>query len=386
MWQLWLSCVIGNARYSKERGRDKLLVNQVLQKMITDMNRIIKEDCSVWSVEGKCLATTTQEVDGVAEDVNSLLQVSEDTSVQVTDQTACFVIRYEGEPMYIFAIHSLIDNITIMGELCVNQFENVMHLYEKNVDSNRFFQQLILDNLLLVDVQRQAKKMKIDVNARRMVFVIEQKKKNDSLLLETMKGIYATGTKDVVTSVDEEHIILVKTLSKTDTYEDINKMAKTLVDTLSMEAMEKVRVAYGSITEELKEVSKCYKEASMALDVGRIFYAHKDVLAYNELGIGRLIHQLPYSLCEMFLQEVFRGNALEQFDKETLATVNAFFENDLNISETARKMYLHRNTLGYRLDKIQKTTGLDVKKFEDALTFKIALMVSDHMNFIKSQE
>ena len=163
-------------------------------------------------------------------------------------------------------------------------------------------------------------------------------------------------------------------------------VAKTLVDTLGMEAMVHVRVAYGTIINELKDVSKCYKEASMALDVGRIFYAHKDVLAYNELGIGRLIYQLPYSLCEMFLQEVFHGDALNQFDKETMATVNAFFENDLNISETARKMYLHRNTLGYRLDKIQKTTGLDVKKFDDALTFKIALMVSDHMKFIRSHE
>lgn len=363
-----------------------MLVSQVLQKMVTDINRIIKEDCSVWSVEGKCLATTSEEKSDVEGDVRTLLEEAEDRSVQVSDRAACFVVRYEGEAMYIFAIHNVIDNIAIMGKLCVNQFENMLHLYEKKVDRNRFFQQLILDNLLLVDVHSQAKKMNVEVNARRIVFVVEQKKKGDSLLFETMKGIYDTGTKDVVTSVDESHIILIKTLAKADTYEDVNKMAKTLVDTLSMEAMVQVRVAYGSIIDELKDVSKCYKEASMALDVGRIFYVHKDVLAYNELGIGRLIHQLPYSLCEMFLQEVFRGNAMDQFDKETLATVNAFFENDLNISETARKMYLHRNTLGYRLDKIQKTTGLDVKKFEDALTFKIALMVSDHMKFVQSQE
>ena len=363
-----------------------MLMGQVLQKTVTDIGRIIKEECSVWSMEGVCLATTTQDTDWVADDVNSLIQESEERRVQVTEKTACFVVRYEGEPIHIFAIHNVIDSITIMGELCVNQFENVMSLYEKRVDRNRFFQQLLLDNLLLVDVHSQAKKMNVDVNARRVVFVIEQKKKGDSLLLETMKGIYDVGTKDVVTSVDESHIILIKSLKKTETYDDVNNMAKTLVDTLGMEAMVQVRVAYGSIIDELKDVSQCYKEANMALDVGRIFYVHKEVLAYNELGIGRLIHQLPYSLCEMFLKEVFRGNALDQFDKETLATVNAFFENDLNISETARKMYLHRNTLGYRLDKIQKTTGLDVKKFEDALTFKIALMVSDHMRFVRSQE
>ena len=363
-----------------------MLVSQVLQKMVTDINQIIQEDCSVWSMEGDCLATSSHDIEGVETDVKNLLRECEDVSAQVTDKTACFVIQYEGEAIYIFAIHRVIDNIAIMGKLCVSQFENVMYLYERKVDRNRFFQQLILDNLLLVDVHSQAKKMSLDVNARRIVFVIEPKKKGDSLLLETLKGIYDTGKKDAVTSVDEAHVILIKTLSKTDTYDDVNKIAKTLVDTLSMEAMVQVRVAYGSIIEELKDVSKCYKEASVALDVGRIFYAHKEVLGYNELGIGRLIHQLPYSLCEMFLNEVFHGKGMEQFDKETLATVNAFFENDLNISETARKMYLHRNTLGYRLDKIQKTTGLDVKKFDDALTFKIALMVSDHMKFVQSQE
>ena len=363
-----------------------MLVSQVLQKMVTDMNGIINEDCSVWSTDVTCLATTSSDMPGVEEDVRSLLVESKDRSIQVTERTACFVIRYEGEAVYVFCIHKKIDNVTIMGKLCVNQFENMMYLYEKRVDHNRFFQQLLLDNLLLVDVNSQAKKMNVEVKAPRIVFVIEQKKKGDNLLLETLKGIYDNGTKDVVTSVDEVHIILVKTLDKTDTYEDVHNIAKTLVDTLSAEAMVHVRVAYGSIIEEIKDVSRCYKEASMALDVGRIFYAHKDVLAYNELGIGRLIHQLPFSLCEMFLQEVFKGNAIDMFDKETLATVNAFFENDLNISETARKMYLHRNTLGYRLDKIQKTTGLDVKKFEDALTFKLALMVSDHMKYVQSQQ
>ena len=228
--------------------------------------------------------------------------------------------------------------------------------------------------------------MKIDINAKRVVFVVESKRHDDGVLMEMMKGLYASGNKDVVTSVDESHIILVKTLDKSDSYKEVTNLAKSMVDTLSAEAMVQVRVAYGSVVNELKDVSKCYKEASMALDVGKIFYAHKDILAYNELGIGRLIHQLPYSLCEMFLKEVFRGNAIDFFDKETLSTVNAFFENDLNISETARKMYLHRNTLGYRLDKIQKNTGLDVRRFDDALTFKIALMVSDHMRFVQSQE
>lgn len=362
-----------------------MLANQILHNIVEEIKGIINEDCSVWNLQGKCLVTTLHEIANVEKDVKAFLS-DEDANMKITKTSACFAVRCDGELIYVFAIHNVREDIEILGKLCVSQFEHVNQLYEKRVDRNRFFQQLLLDNLLLVDIYNQAKKLNVDIEAKRVVFVVEPKKQGDSLVLETMKGLYATGTKDYVTSVDEGHIILIKKLEKNDGYKEVNKIAKTIVDTLGAEAMVDVRTAYGNIIEELKDVSKCYKEARMALDVGRIFYVEKNVLAYNELGIGRLIHQLPISLCEMFLDEVFHGNEIEQLDKETLLTVNAFFENNLNISETARQMYLHRNTLGYRLDKITRTTGLDVKKFDDALAFKIALMVSDHMRFLKNQE
>ena len=150
-----------------------------------------------------------------------------------------------------------------------------------------------------------------------------------------------------------------------------------------MEAMVSVRASYGTIVEELKDVSRSYKEADMALEVGRVFYTEKKILAYNELGIGRLIHQLPASLCGMFLNEVFEDGKADIFEEEELTTVYTFFDNNLNISETARRLYVHRNTLVYRLEKIQKKTGLDVRVFDDALTFKIAMMVADHMKYMK---
>ena len=184
--------------------------------------------------------------------------------------------------------------------------------------------------------------------------------------------------------MDEKHVILVRALEKTDDYQKLAQIARELVDTLNMEAMVSVRVSYGTIIEELKDVSKSYKEADMALEVGRVFYSDKNILAYNELGIGRLIHQLPSSLCEMFLEEVFQGNVADQFEEEELTTVYTFFDNNLNISETARQLYVHRNTLVYRLEKIQKKTGLDVRVFDDALTFNIAMMVADHMKYINN--
>lgn len=361
-----------------------MLANQILHKIIGDIERIVQTSCSVWSMQGKCLAATNEAPAEIEQQVSEFIQ--EEKEEWITAQNAYFLIRDAEEPVYVLAIHEALSHVEVVGRLCVSQFENLIPAYKKRVDRNQFFQNLLLDNLLIVDVYNQAKKLNVETEARRVVFVIEPKKEGDNLVLETMKGLYATGTKDYVTSVDEGHIILIKNLQTTEEYKEINHIAKTIAATLNMEAMVDVRVAYGTIVYELKDVSRSYKEASMALDVGRIFYAAKNVLAYNELGIGRLIHQLPYSLCEMFLDEVFHGKAIEQFDEEILSTVNVFFENSLNISETARKLYVHRNTLGYRLEKIMKITGLDVRKFDDALTFKIAMMVSSHMRFIQSED
>ncbi len=358
----------------------------MLYTIVDEMKHTIKEDCSIWNVHGRCLAATCPDVQHVQEDVEKLLLLASHEDMYVTERNACFTIYDEGELIFVFVIHKVVENIEIIGRLCANQIVALNHFHEKRIDRNRFVQQLLMDNLLLIDIYNQAKKLQLEVDEKRVVFVVEPKRQRDDLVYEILSGMYAEETKDFVTSVNENHIVLIKSIDEDEGYSQVQEIAYAIADVLMSEALVDARVSYGTIVTELKDVSKSYKEASIALDVGRIFYQDKNVLAYNDLGIGRLIHQLPISLCEMFLKEVFNGNALEQFDEETLATVNAFFENNLNISETARKMYLHRNTLGYRLDKIMKTTGLDVKKFDDALTFKIALMVSDHMNFIKSQE
>lgn len=360
-----------------------MLSNQVLNKIISDISKIIGVDCSVWSVRGICLVSSGGKSQRIGSLVQEFLKDTEGREACISSQEALFLIRDDLQIVYVLAVHEAVANVEILGKLCVSQFENMIHAYKEKVDRNRFFQNLLLDNMLLVDIFNQAKKLRIEVEKRRTVFLIEPKCEEDNIVLETMKGLYATGTQDFVTSVDENHIILVKTVEKEEGYQELNNIAKVIADTLNAEAMVNVRVAYGTIVQELKDVSQSYKEAAMALDVGRIFYAEKNILAYNELGIGRLIHQLPISLCEMFLKEVFGSKEVELSDEETLSTVNCFFENNLNISETARRLYIHRNTLVYRLEKIQKATGLDVRVFDDALTFKIALMVLKHMKFVQ---
>ena len=183
-----------------------------------------------------------------------------------------------------------------------------------------------------------------------------------------------------------ENIFEIKEKLDKDTYEDLEKTAQVIVDMLNTEAMARVRVAFGTIIKDIKEVSRSYKEAKMALDVGKIFYSDKKVMAYSNLGIGRLIYQLPLPLCKMFIKEIFDDNTPDNFDEETLTTINKFFENNLNVSETSRQLYIHRNTLVYRLDKLQKSTGLDLRVFEDAITFRIALMVVKYMNYLETIE
>ncbi|MCI9167843.1 MAG: PucR family transcriptional regulator [Dorea sp.] len=360
-----------------------MLSNQILHRTVQDIKKITGFECAVWDMRGICLVMTSEKMVGLDRRISVFTGTVEAEPARIGDGAGMFLVNDEDKPTYILALSGEGDNLAMAGELGVSQLSNLLFVYKEKMDKNRFIQNLILDNLLLVDIYNQAKKMKIPVELRRAVFLVEARNEGDNLILDTLKGLYATGTRDFVTAVDEKHVILVKAVENTEDYGDLAKTARTIADTLNMEAMVSVRVSYGTIIEELKDVSKSYKEAAMALEVGRVFYEEKAILAYNELGIGRLIHQLPESLCSMFLKEVFDGDVEGMFDDEELQTVFTFFDNNLNISETARQLYIHRNTLVYRLEKIQKRTGLDVRVFDDALTFKIAMMVADHMRSVR---
>ena len=186
--------------------------------------------------------------------------------------------------------------------------------------------------------------------------------------------------------MDEKSIIIVKELAENEGYAEMDRLSETILKTLGLNKQPGTHIAYGTIVKELKEVSRSYKEARMALDVGKIFFGEREVIAYSSLGIGRLIYQLPIPLCKMFIKEIFENKSPDDFDEETLVTIDKFFENSLNVSETSRQLYIHRNTLVYRLDKLQKSTGLDLRVFEDAITFKIALMVVRYMKYMETLE
>lgn len=256
----------------------------------------------------------------------------------------------------------------------------VVQIVEKDLNRNIFIKDVLLGNLLSVDMHSKAKRLHIEAKPR-VCYVIDTGHKSTELVTELVKNLSDLKAGDFVTTVDEHSVVLVKDVSNENSDEEtLEEIAKGLVDSLHMEAMVKVRVGYGNIVTEISEIAQSFQEAKMALQVGKVFYAEKDTISYGKLGIGRLIYQLPMSLCNMFIKEVF-GNEIPEVleDEEAMSTIAKFFENNLNISETARQLYVHRNTLVYRLERIEKEIGLDIRKFDDAMTFRIAVMVLAHM-------
>lgn len=361
-----------------------MISNQILQSTIEGLKGITRVDLCVMDTEGKNLASTFE---GAEQYEDAVLNFSDSPAEsQVLAGNQFFKVFDEQQLEYIILAIGDNDDVYMVGKIASFQIQNLLIAYKERYDKDNFIKNLLLDNLLLVDIYNRAKKLHIDTDARRIVFLIETKNEKDLNALETIRSLFVGKTKDFVTAVDEKDIIVVKELRQNENYEEMDKIAKTILDMLNVEAMSSAHVAYGTIVTEIKDVSRSYKEAKMALDVGKIFYADQNIVGYNNLGIGRLIYQLPMPLCKMFIKEIFDGKSPDEFDEETLSTINKFFENSLNVSETSRQLYIHRNTLVYRLDKIQKTTNLDIRVFDDAITFKIALMVVKYMKYMESLE
>ncbi|MDE7366170.1 MAG: helix-turn-helix domain-containing protein [Lachnospiraceae bacterium] len=359
-----------------------MISNQILQDTIEGIKAITRIDLCVMDTEGKILASTLRDADEYEKAVLGF--VDSPAESQVLQGYQFFKVFDDNQLEYVILAKGETDDVYMIGKIAAFQVQNLLVAYKERFDKDNFIKNLLLDNLLLVDIYNRAKKLHIDTDVRRIVFIIETKNEKDNNALETVRNIFSAKSKDFITAVDEKNIILVKEVKANETYEDLSKTAKVIVDMLNTEAMSTVHVAYGTIVNEIKEVSRSYKEAKMALDVGKIFYGNRNIIAYSNLGIGRLIYQLPIPLCKMFIKEIFDGKSPDEFDEETLITINKFFENSLNVSETSRQLYIHRNTLVYRLDKLQKSTGLDLRVFEDAITFKIALMVVKYMKYMES--
>ena len=364
------------------KGEKDMISNQILQSTIEGLKEISRIDFCVIDLEGNVLAATFPESEEYRSSVVPFVDSPADS--QVVQGHQFFKIYDELLVEYVLVAKGSSDDVYMIGKMAAFQIQNLLVAYKERFDKDNFIKNLLLDNLLLVDIYNRAKKLHIAANARRVVFLVDTAQEKDNASMECIRSLLGTKTGDFITAVDEKSIIVVKELASEEGYQEMEKTAKQILNVLPAEKQEVSHIAYGTIVEEIKEVSRSYKEARMAMDVGRIFFEEKNIIAYSSLGIGRLIYQLPIPLCKMFIKEIFENKSPDDFDEETLVTINKFFENSLNVSETSRQLYIHRNTLVYRLDKLQKSTGLDLRVFEDAITFKIALMVVKYMKYMET--
>ena len=361
-----------------------MISNQILQTTVDGLKAISRVDFCVIDADGKVAAKTFDDAQNCIADAIAFMDSPAES--QVVNGYQFFKVLDDQNLEYILLAKGTSDDVYMLGKLAAFQIQNLFVAYKERFDKDNFIKNLLLDNLLLVDIYNRAKKLHIDTEVRRVIFIIETKHEKDTNALDNVRTLLGNRTRDFVTAVDEKNIIVVKELEPNDGHAELEKIAENMYTLLKEDGEEDVLIAYGTVVNDIKEVSKSYKEAKLALDVGKIFFSERSVIAYSALGIGRLIYQLPIPLCKMFIREIFEGKSPDDFDEETLITINKFFENNLNVSETSRQLYIHRNTLVYRLDKLQKSTGLDLRVFEDAITFKIALMVVKYMKYMESLE
>ena len=361
-----------------------MISNQVLQNTLEGLKEISRTEFCIIDIDGKTLASTYSDFEIQPQDVQAF--VESQAASQLVKGYQYFKVCDDYQLEYILVAHGEDEDTYMVGKLAAFQIQSLIVAYKERFDKDSFIKNLLLDNLLLVDIYNRAKKLHIEADVRRVVMILELEQEREHSSMESVKSLFGGKSKDFITAVDEKSIIIVKELEENEGYEEMDKLAQTILDTLGLDRENDTHIAYGTIVSELKEVSRSYKEARMALDVGKIFSPEKDVIAYSSLGIGRLIYQLPIPLCKMFIKEIFGGKSPDDFDEETLVTIDKFFENSLNVSETSRQLYIHRNTLVYRLDKLQKSTGLDLRVFEAAITFKIALMVVRYTKYMETLE
>ena len=323
-----------------------MISNQILQSTLDGLKAIARVELCVIDVDGKTAATTADGLEEYLPQARAFVDSPADS--QEVQGNQFFKIYDEQQLEYILIVGGAGENIYMIGKMAAFQIQNLLVAYKERFDKDNFIKNLLLDNLLLVDIYSRAKKLYIPVDAQRVVLIIECSAGREDNVLEQMRPVFGNNNRDFITAVDENNVIIVKALTENDEIKEIEHYTANLTEWLETEGYSESRISYGS-----------------------------------ELGIGRLIYQLPIPLCKMFIREIFGGKSPDDFDEETLTTISKFFENSLNVSETSRQLFIHRNTLVYRLDKLQKSTGLDLRVFEDAITFKIALMVVKYMKYME---
>ncbi len=266
------------------------------------------------------------------------------------------------------------------AQICSVSLNSIEQFHDERYDRGNFIKNVILDNILPGDVYLKARELRFNSEVSRVVLLIRMAQINDASVFDAVQNLFPDKTKDFVINVNESDIALIKEVRSDIDPMDLEKLARSISESISSDLYSQPLVGIGTIVTGIQDLASSFKEAQVALEVGKVFDTEKNIVSYDNLGIARLIYQLPTTLCDMFLREVFKRGSIDTLDSETLFTIQKFFENNLNVSETSRKLFVHRNTLVYRLEKIKKITGLDLREFDDAIVFKVALMVKKYLD------
>ena len=354
--------------------------NSVFQSVIVQLKEISDRTFGVIDTEGSVVSCTDVALLGERWPDAALKVGSADSIVTFAQKTFKAIV---GNSNYFeYAVFCTGDDEIAKGycQLAYVALNDAKSFYEEKHDRGTFVKNIIMDNILPGDIYIRAKELHFATDAPRAVFLIRQIGHSDVATVDVLSNMFTDKLQDFVLSINETDIAVVKQITGSTTVEDLEKMASSMEEMLKNELRIKTVIGIGTIADHLRELADSYKEAQTAIDVGKVFDTETTILNYENLGIGRLIYQLPTTLCEIFLSEVFKKNSIDSLDQETLFTINKFFENNLNVSETSRKLFVHRNTLVYRLEKIKKLTGLDLRQFDHAIVFKVALMVRKYLS------
>ncbi len=355
--------------------------NSIFQSVIVQLKEISDRTFGVIDTEGCVVSCTDTSLLGERW-TDAALKVGNSADNVVTFGQKTFKAIVGNSNYFEYAVFCTGDDETARG-FCLMTYialNDAKTFYEEKHDRGTFVKNIIMDNILPGDIYIRAKELHFATDAPRAVFLVRQLGHGDVATVDVLGGMFGDKLQDFVLSINETDIAVVKQISGATTSEDLEKMAAQIEETLKSELRIKTVIGIGTIADHLRELADSYKEAQTAIDVGKVFDTEKSIINYENLGIGRLIYQLPTTLCEIFLSEVFKKNSIDSLDQETLFTINKFFENNLNVSETSRKLFVHRNTLVYRLEKIKKLTGLDLRQFDHAIVFKVALMVRKYLS------
>ena len=354
---------------------------RVFQNIVLQFKDAVDTEIGVIDAEGTVIACTElSEIGSHWSELVSSINDAEESVVPLAGKTFKTLSGWNGH--FDFAVFAYGENemsraACSMAAVALNAAKSY---YEEKHDKGSFIKNIISDNILISDIYMRAKELHVDAEVARGVFVVRPvDDRLDTVPVDVVQGLFPDRQNDFVLSVGEHDVALIHQMGEDATAKDMEEVALRIEEALRADGESRVFVGIGTLALHLRDLAKSYKEAQIAIEVGKVFDTERYVINYENLGIGRLIYQLPTTLCEMFLQEVFKKNPIDALDQETLFTIYKFFENNLNVSETARKLFVHRNTLVYRLEKIKKLTGLDLREFDDAITFKVALMVKKYL-------